>query len=621
MELEKRVPMYTTYFGFREEPFSITPDPRFFYANPGHEEAYASLLYGIRQRKGYISLIGEAGTGKTTLLRRVVKDLEKPIQVAFYYYNTTLAFDEFLDFICTSFGLQTKGKRKLEKLQAIEKFLRERLAEGGTGVLIIDEAHHLADEVLENLRLLSNIELDNHKLLQIVLVGQPELEQKLDRPELRQLKQRIAVSCRLGCLKPQAVEPFIHYRMQTAGCNRYDVFTPQAIQLIATRSDGIPRIINTICDNSLSVAHQASQQTVSEQVVEKVTADLRLNGHSSPQENTQTQVIRLEDEVQEQGASPNYTRRVTKVWVGRRRGNWTKQVYWVGLGTAAALFLLYLGNTMLFSQAPSTPSEPVSSVSTQSSTSQLQPVSSVPQQTPPNDPSQTAAGVPPVSTPTPEPNATASPRTAEQAPTVIASLAQEPDAQMNVEATPSSPPEENSVPSNEPITASVSSSATVVTTTPPVTEPPLAQSAGPPSTASEGQAITVVRGDTVSELVLKVYGNYSVLALDLIKEFNPTIANLNRILVGQHLILPSLSRETLLRKQEDGQYRLILGTFLKEVEAEKTAQTARSKGYVATIIERRMATGARALYRVELKNLPDTAAVDQAWGLVDGSRS
>ena len=159
------------------------------------------------------------------MLRRVVGDLEKPIRVAFYYYNTTLTFDEFLDFICTSFGLQIKEERKLEKIQAIDKFLRERLAEGGTGVLIVDEAHHLADEVLENLRLLSNIELDNHKLLQIVLVGQPELERKLDRPELRQLKQRIAISCRLGCLKPQAVEPFIHYRMQTAGCNRYDVFT------------------------------------------------------------------------------------------------------------------------------------------------------------------------------------------------------------------------------------------------------------------------------------------------------------------------------------------------------------------------------------------------------------
>ena len=194
--------MYKSHFGFREEPFSITPDPRFFYANPGHEEAYASLLYGIRQRKGYISLIGEAGTGKTTLLRRVVGDLERPIRVAFYYYNTTLTFDEFLDFICTSFGLQVKEGRKLEKIQAIDKFLRERLAEGGTGVLIIDEAHHLADEVLENLRLLSNIELDNHKLLQIVLVGQPELEQKLDRPELRQLKQRIAVSCRLGLQAP-----------------------------------------------------------------------------------------------------------------------------------------------------------------------------------------------------------------------------------------------------------------------------------------------------------------------------------------------------------------------------------------------------------------------------------
>lgn len=621
--------MYTTYFGFREEPFNITPDPRFFYANPGHEEAYAGLLYGIRERKGYISLIGEAGTGKTTLLRRVVQDLEKPIRVAFYYYNTTLGFDEFLDFICTSFGLQVKEKRKLEKIQAIDKFLRERLAEGGTGVLIVDEAHHLADEVLENLRLLSNIELDNYKLLQIVLVGQPELEQRLDRPELRQLKQRIAVSCRLGCLKPQAVEPFIHYRMQIAGCNRYDVFTPQAIQLIATRSDGIPRVINTICDNSLTAAYQASQQTVSAQVVEKVTAALRLNGHLSPQESTQAQekakkanVIRLEDEFWGRGASPNSTNGVSEIWVGRRPWDWTKQLYWVGLGTVAALFMLYFGNTMFFLQAPSTPSKPVSLVNAQSSTSQLQPVSSVPHPAPPNNPSRPAAGVPSAFTLTPEPNVAASPRTAEQAPTVIASLAQEPSAQMNVEATSSSPSEGKSVPSTEPLTASDSPSATVVTTTTPlVTEPPPTQSAEPPSTDSGGQAITVTRGDTVSELVLKVYGNYSALALDLIKEFNPAIADLDRILVGQRLILPSLSRETLLRKQGEGEYRLILGTFVREAEAEKTAQAARSKGYIATVIKRRVAAGVRSLYRVELEKLPDTAAVDRAWGLVDGSRS
>lgn len=617
----KRATMYTSYFGFREEPFNITPDPRFFYANPGHEEAYASIIYGIRQRKGYISLIGEAGTGKTTLLRRVVGDLEKTIRVAFYYYNTTLTFDEFLDFICTSFGLQVKEGRKLEKIQAVDKFLRERLAEGGTGVLIIDEAHHLAAEVLENLRLLSNIELDNHKLLQIVLVGQPELEQKLDRPELRQLKQRIAVSCRLGCLKPQAVEPFIHYRMQTAGCNRYDVFTPQAIRLIASRSDGIPRVINTICDNSLSIAYQSSQQTVSEQVVEKVADALRLNGKSSLPMPAQSQgaakkanVIRLEEEPWGHRTSSHSTNESPEIWVGERPWEWSRHLHWVGIGTVVALLLLYLGNTVLFPPSSVTPDKAVALVKTQSSAPPLQPVS-------PAAPSS-ASALPTTSRSAEESRVAVPQPTTPQEPTVIASLAQDPIPTKPVESTPATPPAvQNNPTSEQPVTTPPPSPTPTVAAATPRNEPPPAPPTSAPNIDSKGQAITVARGDTVSELVLKVYGNYSALALDLIKEFNPDIADLDRILVGQRLVLPSLSRETLLSKQADGKYRLILGTFAKEPEAEKAAREARGKGYVATVTKRRVTSGARPLYRVELEKLPDTATVDRAWKLVNGGRS
>lgn len=600
---EKRKIMYTSYFGFREEPFNISPDPRFFYANPGHEEAYASILYGIRQRKGYISLIGEAGTGKTTLLRRIVGDLEKTIRVAFYYYNTTLTFDEFLDFICTSFGLQVQEGRKLEKIQAIDKFLRERLAEGGTGVVIIDEAHHLADEVLENLRLLSNIELDNHKLLQIVLVGQPELEQKLDRSELRQLKQRIAVSCRLGCLKPQAVEPFIHYRMQTAGCNRYDVFSPQAIRLIAARSDGIPRIINTICDNSLSVAYQTAQNTVSEQVVEKVTTDLRLIGKSASTPQAQHQgtekagvPIRLEDRLLGQGASSRSTSESPEIWIGERPQGWSRHLPWVGIGTVVALLLLYLGNTSLFPPVSVPPDKGVALVKAQSPATTAQSAAA-------------PASIAPEKAPT-------------QDLTVIASLAQEPVVAKPVDPAPSAPPEVKNIPSSEQPAATLSpATAPAVTAPTPANEPSPVLPENPPTTDSRGQAITVARGDTVSELILKVYGNYNALALDLIKEFNPNIVDLDRIIVGQRLVLPTLSRETLLRKQDDGKYRLILGTFAKEIEAEKAAQEVRGKGYVATVTKRRVTVGGRPLYRVELEKLPDTATVDRAWKLINGGKS
>lgn len=626
--------MYKSYFGFREEPFSITPDPRFFYANPGHEEAYASLIYGIRQRKGYISLIGEAGTGKTTLLRRVVSDLERPIRVAFYYYNTTLTFDEFLDFICTSFGLQVKEGRKLEKIQAIDRFLRERLAEGGTGVLIIDEAHHLADEVLENLRLLSNIELDNHKLLQIVLVGQPELEQKLDRPELRQLKQRIAVSCRLGCLKPQAIEPFIHHRMQTAGCQRYDVFTPQAIKMITTHSEGIPRIINTICDNCLSVAYQTSQQNVSEQIVEKVTKDLRLYGKPALPENGITitpkkkaVVIRLPDEVQGYGPTATVTPPPTEIWVGERPWNWTRQLPWIGAGTITALFLLYLGNSMLFppgSPGPDSGSITLAQAARTSaipSSSQASPrisAASTPVQPSPPPTEQAPTPPPPTApvvemTPPSLPSGSATPQAKpEQAPTEIASLS--PDLPAPAEKAPAQPP------APAPATPAAPTVPAAPAASLPSASPTPSQVADTPNAENKGQAITISRGDTVSELVLKVYGNYSALALDLIKEVNPDIADLDRILIGQRIVLPSISRDTLLRKQQDGTYQLILGTFPTEIIAEKTAQAAREKGYRATITKRRVA-GSRAFYRVELEKIPDVATVDRAWKLVEGNKS
>src|SRR5262245_5272594 len=174
--------MYASYFGCRKQPFSITPDPHFFYANDRHEEAYANLRYGILERKGFIVLTGEVGTGKTTLLRRLMDELDKSVHFAFFY-NTQLMFAEMLDFICQDFGLSIVPEAsQLQKIQALNDFLLARLAEGGTGVLLIDEAQNLSDEILENLRLLSNLETAREKLLQIVLVGQPELYQKLTQP-------------------------------------------------------------------------------------------------------------------------------------------------------------------------------------------------------------------------------------------------------------------------------------------------------------------------------------------------------------------------------------------------------------------------------------------------------
>ena len=270
-----RSKMYTSYFGFDEKPFNVTPDPRFFFTNPGYQEAYANLLYGIRERKGFLLLTGEVGTGKTTILQRLMEELESTVRFVFFY-NTNLSFEELLTFICQELGLPVKESDRLEKIGALNEFLLNQLRNGSTTVLFIDEAQNLKEEVFENLRLLSNLETPREKLLQIVLAGQPELEAKLDRNDLRQLKQRIFSQSRLSSLSEQEVAAFIDYRLKAVGSRRNDLFPRDAVREIALYSKGIPRLINIICDNALLIAYAASEKKVTADIIKEVARDMRL---------------------------------------------------------------------------------------------------------------------------------------------------------------------------------------------------------------------------------------------------------------------------------------------------------------------------------------------------------
>jgi general secretion pathway protein A len=274
--------MYAAHFGCREHPFHITPDPRFLYANDMYEEAYANLLYGVRERKGFLVLTGEVGTGKTMLLRRLMDELSGSVPFVFFY-NTRLNFEEMLDFICQDFGLSVDSHpNRLQKIQTLNEFLLARLVEGSTGVLIIDEAQNLDDEVLENLRLLSNLETSQEKLLQIVLVGQPELDRKLAQTHLRQLKQRVVLWSRLSLLPDREVGPFIRHRLHVAGCEQPEVFSTEAIQRITFYAKGAPRLINVICDNALLIAFASSRHNVTVDMVEEVAYDLGLREGAKP---------------------------------------------------------------------------------------------------------------------------------------------------------------------------------------------------------------------------------------------------------------------------------------------------------------------------------------------------
>ena len=267
--------MYNEYFGFTEPPFSLTPDPRFSYINALYQEAFATLRYGIEARKGFIVITGEAGTGKTTLLRRLMQSFGRHVQTA-YIYNTHITLTELLRLILSDLGLPNSTDDRLEMVAQLNEYLIKQLKERNIVTLLVDEAQELSIEMLEEIRLLSNLETDTQKLLQIVLMGQPELERKLDQPELRQLKQRVALRCRLDPLPANEVGEYIATRLKAVGYTHKDLFHASAIEKIATHSRGIPRLINIICDNALLIAFAASKRTVLSSTIEEVARDLRL---------------------------------------------------------------------------------------------------------------------------------------------------------------------------------------------------------------------------------------------------------------------------------------------------------------------------------------------------------
>jgi len=264
--------MYEEHFGFREPPFRITPDPRFLYRNPCVEEAAAALAYGIERRKGFLSLVGEAGTGKTTLLRHVLDTLAGNVRTV-VLLHPTVEFDEILEYIMSELGVPVDGARKLALLQRLNEFLVEHTHAGGNVALIVDEAQDLHARVLEELRLLSNLETGTEKILQIVLAGQPELETKLADPSLRQLRQRIALHVRLRPLSPEEVGAYIRTRLGLAGAPQSDVFTPEASDRIATVSLGIPRVVNVLCDACLVTAYAMNAKHVTPQIVDEAWVD------------------------------------------------------------------------------------------------------------------------------------------------------------------------------------------------------------------------------------------------------------------------------------------------------------------------------------------------------------
>jgi len=262
----------------REKPFNVTPDPHFLYMSPSHQEAFANLLYGVRERKGFIMVTGEVGTGKTTLLHNLLANLDDDIRSVFVFH-TGIDFTDLLEMIHHELGVPVPTTTRAAMLQSLNRYLIDQLGDGKNVALIIDEAQNLSPEILENLRLLSNLETAKDKLLQIVLVGQPELDEKMALPQLRQLKQRITVQGNISTLDPAESRSYILHRLTIAGAENQgrDIFSAEALNLIVHASGGVPRSLNVLCDNAILIAFaDGSRQVRSEHARESI------RDHGSP---------------------------------------------------------------------------------------------------------------------------------------------------------------------------------------------------------------------------------------------------------------------------------------------------------------------------------------------------
>jgi general secretion pathway protein A len=500
--------MYNSYFGFSVSPFSVTPDPNFFYSNPVYREAYANLRYGIEGKKGFIVITGEVGTGKTTLLRKLMHNLEGTIHSVFIF-NTYLNFPELLQVIVHDLGLAPKEPNKVTMLQELNDYLITQLKQAHIVSVLVDEAQDLTDEALEGLRLLSNLETDQEKLVQIVLMGQPELQARLDRPSLRQLKQRIALQCRLLPLKDEEVGAYIDFRLRTAGYKGKDLFHRDALQQIALYSNGIPRLMNIICDNALLCGYARSQKIVTADMIKEVACDLGLGSKG--------QVAKPEISLPVPQPETKLERPIGDAVNDVPRRNLGRSVRVGGeilLAILAFVAVASLINPLTFSSVAGRGLEVAK-----------------------HNLNQWVLLM-----------------------THQEAIMEKANAEVKFE------PKE--------------------------------------------QRVIVPNGSSIYRIAADTYGAKAVLGMDLIKEFNPQIKNLNRVSAGKDLVLPHLTPETLLRQQPDGSYLLIVASFRSQTEANEYAVRLSNKGYQVSITPRKV-SDTLLLHRVEINGLKNPDEVNQ----------
>jgi len=271
--------MYRGFYGLKENPFNVSPDPRYLFLTQQIEETLSSLMYGIQTRKGILTLTGEVGTGKTTLVNRLLDRLHERGTKTAFLFNSRMNSTQLFDFVLAEFDIHCESNSKSQQLMKLNYWLLERFRAGETAVLILDEAQNLTFPVLEEIRLLTNLETSTEKLLQIVLSGQPELDEKLNLPQLRQLRQRIMIRCKTGPLTKDQTHDYILERLKIAGANAtaQPIFSPEAIDTVHLYSLGIPRVVNLLCEHALINAYVEHQRPIQPKIVEDVAREFQLD--------------------------------------------------------------------------------------------------------------------------------------------------------------------------------------------------------------------------------------------------------------------------------------------------------------------------------------------------------
>jgi general secretion pathway protein A len=583
--------MYTEFYGFSEKPFSVTPDPKFLFETPMHREALASMIYGITERRGFVVITGEVGTGKTTLIHTLFNRFEENVKAAFIFH-TSITFVELLKNILDELSIPIDDPSKMGMHRTLNAYLVKKLAQDEIIAVIIDEAQNLSREVMEDLRMLSNLETNKSKLLQIVLVGQPELERQLQSEDLRQLRQRIWLKCRIQPLTEQESREYIGHRLSLVGSSA-KIFTTEALSMISQYAGGVPRTINVICENALLVGYAKSQRKIDGHIINEVLQD-------------------MEDFVMEKQMKPStHTHMVSRSPYQLKSTFYARSALGILTGLCIALGALlvyqwyvpmYYTNYSQVTRTKSTPAIkngiPEATVAPDKSAA-VDPVP--PQPLTPESASSPQAASAGAAQPVKESEELmdAASRQATQPLNIPAIKNKIPEATVasnepaSVETAPSQPREPGSA--SNPQAASAGAAQPVKVPAKLIEAEPLGDSI---KENSQGNIVTIERDNCISNLAKKNYQRSNATLISIILDANPFITDANMIRIKQRIKIPEITKDTLLIAGQDSSYRIHLGTFESPYEAKRYQDEEILKGKKIKIIPRKISPQG-TWYRIE----------------------